>query len=94
MSSISLNLLANASRDWLSRLKQVVTENKRLDALDTDKGKKETNGFRIGTRLGQRSARQGDASDWPAHLAPPSAHTKLPSAPEAYSDAARREWFG
>ena len=47
---------SHASRDWLSRLKQVVAENKRLDKLDTEKGKKETNGFRIGTRLVRKDA--------------------------------------
>ena len=43
-------------RDWLSGLKPVVAENKRLDKLDTEKGKKETNGFRIGTRLVRKDA--------------------------------------
>ena len=43
-----------ASGDWLSRLKPVVAENERLVAL----GKKETNGFRIGTRL----VRKNDSS--------------------------------
>ena len=41
-----------ASGDWLSRLKPVVAENERLDKL----GKKETNGFRIGTRLVRKDA--------------------------------------
>ena len=31
--------------DWLSRLKQVVAENERLDKLDTDKGKKESRSY-------------------------------------------------
>ena len=41
-----------ASGDWLSRLKPVANENDRLDKL----GKKETNGFRIGTRLVRKDA--------------------------------------
>ena len=41
-----------ASGDWLSWLKPVANENDRLDKL----GKKETNGFRIGTRLVRKDA--------------------------------------
>ena len=41
-----------ASGDWLSRLKPVANENDRLNKL----GKKETNGFRIGTRLVRKDA--------------------------------------